>query len=51
MKEKLLYEDLTYKVIGATMEVHKVLGCGFLETVYEASLAHEFNLRNIPFER
>lgn len=51
MKEKLLYEDLTYKVIGAAIEVHKILGCGFLEAVYEESLAHEFNLRNIPFER
>ena len=49
--EKLLYADLTYKIIGAAMEVHTVLGPGFLEAVYEEALAHEFGLRNITFER
>jgi len=33
------------------MEVHKTLGCGFLEYVYEEALCHEFRLRNIRFER
>lgn len=33
------------------MEVHSVLGSGFVETVYEAALAHEFDLRNIAYER
>lgn len=37
-KEKFLYEELTYKIIVAVMEVHKVLGCGFLEGVYEEAL-------------
>ena len=50
-KSKLLYEDLTYQIIGAVMEVHKTLGCGFLEYVYEEALCHEFRLRNIRFER
>jgi len=50
-KVDLLYEELSYKIIGAAIEVHKILGCGFLEAVYEEALAHEFNLRNIPFER
>jgi GxxExxY protein len=49
--EELLYEDLSYSLIGAAMEVHKTLGCGFLEHVYEEALAHELSLRGIPFRR
>jgi len=52
MAEKdLLYSDETHKIIGAAMEVHKTLGAGFLESVYEESLAHEFELQNILFEK
>ncbi|UCF14244.1 MAG: GxxExxY protein [Phycisphaerales bacterium] len=47
----LLYEELTGKIIGAAMEVHSTLGCGFLESVYEEALAVEFGLRRIRFER
>ncbi len=32
------------------MEVHKELGCGFLEAVYHEALMHELNSKNIPFE-
>ena len=42
---------LTYQVIGCAIEVHKTLGPGFLESVYEEALAVELGLRDIQFER
>jgi len=47
----MLYEELTGMIIGAAMEVHKLLGSGFLESVYERALALELTARQIPFER
>jgi GxxExxY protein len=44
-------EILTEAIIGAAIEVHRVLGPGLMESAYEECLCHELNLRNIAFER
>ena len=48
----MLYEkDLTDKIIGAALEVHRTLGPGLLESTYAACLAHELTLRGVSFEK
>ena len=44
-------KDLTARIINAAIQVHKVLGPGFLESIYEEALCIELAGRNIPFER
>ncbi len=47
----LLYSEESYKINGAFYEVHKELGPGLLEKVYQEALEKEFTLQGIPFER
>jgi GxxExxY protein len=47
----IIHKELSYKIVGAAMEVHRILGPGFLEAVYQSALAHELTLRQIPFEQ
>jgi GxxExxY protein len=44
-------EDLTEQIIGAAIEVHRELGPGLLESVYEECLCYELNTRQISFRR
>jgi len=48
---ELIYKDEAYEVIGACMEVHRVLGHGFLEPVYQEALGVEMDYRELPFRR
>jgi GxxExxY protein len=48
---KLRHEDLTREIIGAAIEVHKAVGPGLLEGVYEECLCHELAIRRLKFAR
>jgi len=45
------YSELTGKIIGCAMEVHKILGNGIQEVIYQRSLAYEMQLQNVSFAR
>ena len=51
IKEQYKYSELTGKIIGSAMEVHKVLGNGFQEVIYQRALAIELANAGIAFER
>ncbi|HEY1381720.1 MAG TPA: GxxExxY protein [Gemmataceae bacterium] len=44
-------EEIAHQIIGSAIEVHRLLGPGFLESVYERALAHELRLRGLVVER
>ena len=47
--DDLLYKDEVYRIIGAAIEVHRELGCGFLEAVYQEAFERELTSQCIPF--
>jgi GxxExxY protein len=51
MEGQLKYRDITQKIIGASFEVHKVLGNGFQEVIYQRALAWELSQAGLTFAR
>ncbi len=51
INDKYKYSELTGKIIGCAMEVHKALGNGFQEVIYQRALEYEMKLQNIEFAR
>lgn len=49
--EELKYKDITEKIIGCAFEVHKFLGNGFQEVIYQRALAYEFQQAGLQFDR
>lgn len=47
---EILYKEEAFAIIGASIEVHKELGCGFLEAVYQEALEIELKSKHIPFK-
>lgn len=47
----ILYKEESYNIIGAAMEVHRIIGNGFTELVYQDALEVELRMRGIPYER
>ncbi|HKE30725.1 MAG TPA: GxxExxY protein [Candidatus Angelobacter sp.] len=48
---KLIHEKLTEQIIGSAIEVHKSIGPGLMEAVYEECLCYEFGIRGLKFQR
>ena len=48
--EKILYKDLSYKVVGCIYQVYNTIGSGFKELIYHNALKIEFKDKNIEFE-
>src|SRR5208282_1739756 len=49
MNTEILYQDESYKIVGACFEVYREKGCGFLESVYQECMEIEFRLQGILF--
>ncbi len=51
IKGEYKYSDITEKIIGSALEVHKLLGNGFQEVIYQRALAIEFEIQKLSYER
>ena len=51
MNSELKYKDITEKIIGSSFEVHKFLGNGFQEVIYQRALAYEMRKTGLEFAR
>ena len=51
IKQQYKYSDVTAIILGCAFEVHKILGNGFQEVIYQRALEEEFNIRGISFLR
>ncbi len=51
VKQPIIFEELTYQIIGIAIEIHKTLGNIHKESVYQKALEHEFKEKNISFDR
>lgn len=51
MNTELKYKDITEKILGASFEVHKFLGNGFQEVIYQRALAWEMSQKGLEYSR
>ncbi len=51
IEDDLIYRDECYQIVGCCMDVHKQLGCGFKEAIYQEALEREFVDNALSFER
>ncbi len=51
MDEKIIFKEESFKIIGICMNIHSILGNGFLEAFYSEVLEKEFVKNNIPYQR
>jgi GxxExxY protein len=51
LNKELKYKEITEKIIGASFEVHKFLGNGFQEVIYQRALAYEMRMAGLQFTR